>query len=409
MNVLPNVTTCESFTLPQLTVGNYYTGAIGTGTQLHAGQVINASQTIYIYAASPFSPACYDESSFTLTIVDTPVAYQVPVTMTTVCDEDGTNDGITAFNLSTLNATVLGSQTGSEFTVSYYASLADADAGTNPITSTNLTQVYVRVTNTLTAHCYDVKSFAIIVNKLPEPEPVGGMICYNSRTNTLINGYTIQSGLTLATHTFQWFDADGNAIGTGSSYQAVAPGDYTVVATNRTTGCASAPAPVTIWSSEPALVSYTITEDFSDNMVISVEAVGVGGDYEYQLDQGPFQDSPTFQGVSSGEHVITVRDKNGCGNSTSQALVVNYPHFFTPNGDGFNDTWNIADLKSKSKVMISIFDRYGKLLRQISPKGTGWDGTFSGLELPSDDYWFSVSYEETGIAKEFKSHFAMKR
>lgn len=406
---LPNVTICASYTLPALTIGNYYTGAAGTGTQLHAGQSINSSQTIYIYAVSTFTPTCIDESSFAVTIVDTPVAYVVPTSMTTVCDEDGLNDGITSFDLTQLNATVLGTQTGPEFTVTYYETMADAAADLHAVTSTQATVIFVKVTNTLTAHCYDLGSFAIKVNTLPVPQPVGGIVCYVSETKTLLNPFTIQSGLSAALYTFEWKNEDGAVVGTNSTYTAVVPGDYTVTATSNATGCASVPTLVTVLPSEPAIVSYTISDDFSDNMVLSVVAEGVGGDYEYQLDGGQWQDSPTFQDVRSGNHIITVRDKNGCGTSTSKALVINYPKFFTPNGDGYNDTWNIVDLQTKDKAVIYIFDRYGKMLREIRPSGAGWDGTFSGQVMPSTDYWFTVSYQDEGVAKEFKSHFAMKR
>jgi gliding motility-associated-like protein len=406
---LQNVTICESYTLPALNIGNYYSGPNGTGTHLFAGQIINTSATLYIYAASPFSPTCHDESSFVLTIVDTPVTNPVAMSLTTVCDEDGINDGKTIFDLSQLNSTVLGSQTSAEFNVTYYASLADAVTETNGFVSTDRAIVFAKVTNTLTAHCFDVKPIVIKVNKLPEPSPVGGIICYESKTNTLLNPYTIQSGLSAATHTFQWFNDANELVGTASSYTAVKPGDYTVIATDVVTGCPSLATPVTVSPSEPAIISYSISDDFSDSMTITVEAQGVGGDYEYQLDNGPFQDSPTFQDVSSGNHIITVRDKNGCGMSTSKALVINYPKFFTPNGDGYNDTWNIVDLKGKDKAIIYIFDRYGKMLREIRPNGIGWDGSFAGQVMPSTDYWFSVTYEEDGIAKEFKSHFAMKR
>ena len=87
--------------------------------------------------------------------------------------------------------------------------------------------------------------------------------------------------------------------------------------------------------------------------------------------------------------------------------IIDYPHFFTPNGDGYNDTWNIVGLDASAKIFI--FDRYGKLLKQISPIGNGWDGTFNGHLLPSTDYWFLVEYDEQNTAKQFRAHFAMKR
>ncbi len=404
-----DVTICEGYTLPALTFGGYYTGPLGTGTHLLPGQVVSSSQTIYVYGIAPFDAASYDESSFDVTIVDTPNVNSIPASMLKTCDTDGTNDGVTNFDLSALDTTILGTQTGSEFTVTYYTTFNDAVAGTNAVTTTDVKTIYVRVSNTLTASCFDIKSIQIRVSKLPEPKPQSGMMCYDTKNNILLNPYTISSGLSAANYFFKWYNEDGALVGTGSNYQAVLPGVYSVVATDIVTGCASEPMPATVASSEPAIVSYAVTENFDDNQVITVEATGVGGDYEYQLDNGLFQNSPTFENIPSGTHIITVRDKNGCGNSASQALIVNYPKFFTPNGDGFNDTWNIKDLKGQSKSVIYIYDRYGKIITQIKPDGRGWDGTFSGQTMPSDDYWFTINYVEDDVEKEFKSHFAMKR
>src|SRR5690606_23967130 len=96
---LADVTSCERFILPALNVGGYYTGPNGTGTHLNAGASIGTSQTIYVYAVSPFLPTCSDETSFDVTIVDAPIAHGVTAAQTTVCDEDGNNDGITVFDL----------------------------------------------------------------------------------------------------------------------------------------------------------------------------------------------------------------------------------------------------------------------------------------------------------------------
>ncbi|UPT71405.1 MAG: T9SS type B sorting domain-containing protein [Flavobacterium sp. JAD_PAG50586_2] len=405
-----NITICENYTLPTIAVGRYYTGPGATGTLLAAGSVINTSMTIYIYATSPFSVGCSDESSFTVTIIDTPVAHSVPASLRTVCDEDGTNDGATSFNLATLSATILGTQTGSEFTVSYYDTMANAVSGTNGFTTTTLATVFVRVGNTLAPNCYDIKPIAIIVNKLPAPTPLDGIICIDSETGALLNAYTMYSGLTNATHHFVWTNEAGNTVGISNNYQATLPGNYTLVATSNATGCASEPVTVVVTPSEPALVTYEVSEDFAESQSITVTATGQGNNFEYQLDNGPFQDSNVFENVSSGIHTLTVRDKYGCGSVTIKALVVNYPKFFTPNGDGYNDSWNIRDLSNQSTASIVIYDRYGKILKQIKPNNTGWDGTYNGKTMPSDDYWFSVSYtDENQVAQEFRAHFAMKR
>jgi gliding motility-associated-like protein len=406
-----DVVICESYTLPALTLGNYYTGPGGTGNILQPGSLVRNSKTIYIYAVSSFTPRCTSEYSFEVTIIKTPLANFVPAGIRTTCDEDGVNDGVTPFELSTLNASVLGTQTGSEFTLSYHQSFEDATTNTNPITSTDLAIVYVRVNNTLAPTCFDVKPISIIVNKLPEPAPSDGVVCIDSETGNLLNAYVINSGLPATGHTFEWKNEAGIVVGNRSLYTASQPGIYSVTATNIATGCTSEPALATVIQSEPAVVGYTVSEEFTDNQIITVIASGEGADFEYQLDNGPFQDSPIFEGVMSGIHSITVRDKNGCGSTTVQALVVNYPKYFTPNGDGYNDTWNIKDLAtSQPNANIFIYDRYGKLLKQLNPGGQGWDGTYNGRTMLSDDYWFTVNYlDENQTSREFRAHFAMKR
>ncbi len=404
-----NVVTCNSYVLPALETGYFFTGQNGTGTQLVPGQSVNTSGTYYAYAQSPFTPSCFAQTSFDVTIVPEPIAYAVPTALTTVCDDDGTNDGVTSFNLTTLNDTVLGNQTGTDFTVKYFASQNDAVLNSNPITGTTSASVFARVSNTLTQNCFAIRAIAIHVILVPEPKPVSGIVCYDSKKDELINPFTIQSGLSATTHTFEWFDTNNEIVGTSNSYVATKPGKYFVVATSNATGCSSARTEVEILPSEPAIVSYNITDDFSNTNIITVIAEGVGGDYEYQMDGGAFQDSNIFYGVASGVHVVNVRDKNGCGDTTSSALVINYPKFFTPNGDGHNDTWNIKDLKGQPNANIFIYDRYGKLLSQIKPAKGGWDGKLAGKEMPSTDYWFTVTYEQDGNSKEFKAHFAMKR
>jgi gliding motility-associated-like protein len=157
-------------------------------------------------------------------------------------------------------------------------------------------------------------------------------------------------------------------------------------------------------------LDWTVSDAFVDNQIVTV-IPNAAGTYLYQLDSGPFQSSPVFEYVASGVHSISVKDSYGCNSPLTEnnVLVINSPKFFTPNGDGFNDTWNIFDLKDQINSRIYIFDRYGKLLKEISPKGAGWDGNYIGHPMPATDYWFTVDYAEQSIAKKFKSHFSLKR
>ena len=408
VNSLPDVTTCVSYRLPTLAIGKYYTQSGGNGTQIPAGTSITVSGTYYIYALSNFPSGCSDETSFEVTIVPQPKAFAVPKAMTSICDEDGINDGIFAFDVTALAATVLGNQTGSEFNVTFHESLFEANQNQNAISNTTKPYVFARVNNSLAPDCFDTIKIAILIKKLPEPTFKDAYICIDSKTGLLINPTTITSGLHPGTHSFVWKNAAGQTVGTSANYIATLPGVYTLTSTSSVTGCSSTRS-VTMNPSEPATITYTTSADFADQAYITVTATGVGGNYEYQLDGGEYQDSPTFYNVSSGVHVITVRDKNGCGDAATSVLVINFVPYFTPNGDGANDTWNIPDLKGAQNVYIRIMDRYGKVVANLAPTGPGWDGTLNGHPLPSSDYWFVVSYEVRQELREFRAHFSLKR
>jgi gliding motility-associated-like protein len=169
---------------------------------------------------------------------------------------------------------------------------------------------------------------------------------------------------------------------------------------------------VAITINEPTLTSVEciVSEAFSANNTIVVNATATGN-YQYQLDNDIPQSQNVFENVSPGKHVVTVFDVNGCSSPIqTDVSILDYPKFFTPNGDGVNETWNITALQGQPQSKIFIFDRFGKLLKQISPDFAGWDGKYNGHELPSTDYWFTVSYnEEDGRDKVFKSHFTLKR
>lgn len=409
-----DVTSCVEYILPILIEGNYYTESAGpsaTSRKLEAGTKITETATLYVYAESKTRNNCWNENSFTITIVPEPIAKNVPIAQSTFCDEDGVNDGNTIIDLKQFDSTILENQTSSAFKVEYFATQSDAALGNNPLTTSNLKTFFAKVTNTLTINqCFDISSaINIVVNKIPEPQPVGGIICYDNNTDLPLTTFTIDSGLSENLYDFEWQNQAGEVVGTNNGkFQAMQSGVYTVMATNKVTGCSSAKTPATVIKSEAAIITYSVSPDFTLRPTLTVITDGVGN-YEYQLDNDTFQDNPIFTNLSSGEHNITVRDKNGCGTSTVEATIINYPRFFTPNNDGYNDTWNVTDLKDYQNTEIQIYDRFGKLLTKITPYGRGWDGIYNGKRMPSTDYWFVIYFEKEGVQKIFKAHFSLKR
>ena len=125
-----------------------------------------------------------------------------------------------------------------------------------------------------------------------------------------------------------------------------------------------------------------------------------------------FQDEPYFDHLAPGIYTIFIQDKNNCGVSQIEVSIIGFPKFFTPNNDGFNDTWKVIGVNENfyASSNIYIFDRFGKFITQINPEGEGWDGFFNGKGLPATDYWFSVELIDTiGNSRIRKGHFSLIR
>ncbi len=410
-----DVNTCENYTLPALAPNtNYYSNSNGIGL-INPITPITISQTIYIRGSSGFTTNCFDEESFAVTINPKPSIGVIPPANLKFCDDsDNLNDGLRAIDLNQFTADLVGTQT--NIVTKYYPSLIDAEDQTNEITSpTILKDVFARLNNSIFTNsiCKAIIAINITINKIPEPKLEDKIICVNNTTNLPATGAFVTFDTNLTTgHTFEWKDKNGiMTTELGSTFTTNIIGDYSVIATNIITGCVSKSVSASVIPSSIAITAYVVTQNFEDNQTIEVIATGANDDFIYSLDGGPFVESNIFSNLPTGNHIIIVRDKNGCGDSPPiNVLIINFPKFFTPNGDTFNDTWNIKGLSENQKnAKITIFDRTGKLLKQISPNSNGWDGTYNGVNMPSSDYWFTVLYLEDGITKEFKSHFSMKR
>ncbi|MBD3581890.1 T9SS type B sorting domain-containing protein [Flavobacterium selenitireducens] len=248
-------------------------------------------------------------------------------------------------------------------------------------------------------------TISVSVAPIPVPQIADGVICTTGSAPTSNQFYTLDTQLSPANHSFQWFfEGAPIANASGSSYNANQIGVYTVIATN-SAGCVSDPVDAVVGEmSQGQSLVIQQSEAFSDNPTITVTVIGGDGPFFYQLDDSGFQASNVFYNVTAGNHTVTVIDAS-CTYLTGSATVVNYPRFFTPNGDGFHDSWNISGVSGT----ISIFDRYGKLLKQIAPGSDGWDGTYNGSALPATDYWFSIDYAFGQEKGTFRAHFALKR
>ena len=183
-------------------------------------------------------------------------------------------------------------------------------------------------------------------------------------------------------------------------------GTYTVTVTNQN-NCSNSRT-ITVLPSNIVTIDDIIIEEASTNNTITVLVSGEG-DYEYALNSfGTYQDSNIFTNVRPGFHTVFIRDKNGCGIVEQMISVLGFPKFFTPNSDGFNDTWQLYGVNSQFNqgTIVTIFDRYGKLIISFDNNSLGWDGTLNGQSLPSSDFWFVAKLSS---GKEYRGHFALVR
>ncbi|MEN0082409.1 T9SS type B sorting domain-containing protein, partial [Flavobacterium lindanitolerans] len=285
--------------------------------------------------------------------------------------------------------------------------IATIDAAGN-VTGVNAGTVIITYTVN-NGSCTSSVRTTVTVAAPPKPILKEGYICLDNQTGNYISTVNLHCQVPNANHSFVWTRNNTFLPTTTNMHIATEPGTYEVIVTNLTSGC-TATATTTVGTSSIAIAEATVGRDFNKSQTITVNVTGGSGQYEFQLNGGAPQTSNQFTNIYEGEYEITVRDTQGCGLITLTVYALNYPYYFTPNADGYNDTWNIDGLANQPEAQIFIFDRYGKLIKQIFPSSAGWDGTYNGHPLPATDYWFKLLYKSRdGVNKEFKAHFALKR
>ncbi|MFL9845885.1 T9SS type B sorting domain-containing protein [Flavobacterium rhizosphaerae] len=315
-----------------------------------------------------------------------------------ICVEEGETAG-NVYHLTDQNDSVLGPLHSSMYTITYHLTYEDADTGENPLPEyytalSNGQTIYVRLVHNEIQICHGITSFQLFIGEYEQPViTTTGTICNEGSVAVTAEGNF---------DTYMWSTGE-----TTRTIYVTEPGVYAVIG-GRSYGTASCDGyeEVIINQSATPEITKIETKDWTRDQNMIIVHVKGNSSYEYSLDGITYQTSNVFTGLETGVYQVYVKDAYGCGEDIKEIALLNYPNYFTPNGDGIHDTWYIKYAALEPHIEINIFDRYGKFITTFGSTSKGWDGTLNGIQLPSTDYWFVVTRED---GTQHRGHFAMVR
>ena len=339
-----------------------------------------------------YGPTCQTTGAIKIEYAETLIVNQNTFTE---CDADANQDGKTVFDLNNIKNQLF-TNLPANYVVSFFDLTTSTTAlPTNYTNTTPFTQtIYARIMNI--QGCYSDYPVNLRVNTFDDilvDETIG--LCENE--SLILNA---GSGFT----SYEW---NTNPPQFTQQITVNSGGIYEVTVTNAL-NCSKTKT-FTIEASGIGTIEEIVINDFQENNSATIEISPTSlGDYEYSLDGINYQNSNVFSNLLAGEYTVYVQDKKGCGIVLETFYILDYPRYFTPNNDGYNDAWNIKNLERRGleNSLITIYDRYGKLLKQLIGNSSGWNGTFNNEVLPAADYWFTI---ELTNGKTVKGHFSLIR
>ncbi|WP_222982592.1 T9SS type B sorting domain-containing protein [Flagellimonas meishanensis] len=179
---------------------------------------------------------------------------------------------------------------------------------------------------------------------------------------------------------------------------------------------------ITIAHANGCMVTYDFTIQgyepltlvLENNNINEITAVAEGGLEDYTFYFGDVNNGTdnTFFINRTDTYMVTVIDQNGCevrAEIFMEFIDIEMPNFFTPDGDGLNDMWIPDNMEGFPDVLITIYDRYGRVVEKMTRDSQGWDGEYDGKALPTGDYWYVIRLNGENDDREFVGHFTLYR
>lgn len=180
---------------------------------------------------------------------------------------------------------------------------------------------------------------------------------------------------------------------TGATTQTISTGiadTYTVIINN---GACSKTVNI--------VLSYIITPDITEivyeNKTLTIMVKHIPNQsLEYSIDGGiTWQASNIFTNIfKNTDYPIKIRNRGELCETSTNYYTFYMSNVITPNSDGVNDVIDFGELKRFGNFEGTIFDKYGKSVFKVSTKTPIWDGKYLGRALPTDSYWYKMSWQD---------------
>lgn len=195
---------------------------------------------------------------------------------------------------------------------------------------------------------------------------------------------------------YTWLNENNQTIGETQNITVSEPGIYTLIVEKD--NCSSSLQVEVLPVEFP---TFTVSTNQFGSIIVNYQGGNVEVEFQLEALSGdqvirPWQTSNEFHNLKEGLYLIRIRTWDATCDAFVFGSTVNIPNAITPNGDGYNDIWDLSKLNTYApNAKIEIYDRYGKLFKIITKKDNfKWDGTYLGRPLPSTSYFYILYFDE---------------
>ena len=211
---------------------------------------------------------------------------------------------------------------------------------------------------------------------------------------------------------FEWSEPGGPVLGNDPqlALNGLATGTYDFVLTVSDGPCSDQDTvTVTVLGAPSADAGPDQTIFLDETATLGGTPTGpVGSLYTWSPDSlldDPASANPVADPPLTTWFVVTVTAPNGCISIDSVLVTVIpevvIPTGFTPNGDGYNDTWIIDFVELFPDIEVEVYSRWGELLFQSVGYQQPWDGRYEGGMVPVGTYYYVVKLNDPDFPEPF--------